>query len=301
MPLSKQMSGRWVVHLLACVCVLFWGLSFVSTRVLLDHEMGAVEIYVYRFIIAYVLMVILSHRHLLAHTWTDEGLFALCGLCSGSIYYIAENTALDYTLVTNVSLLTAIAPLITAMLAGFLYKNERPSRGMLLGSSVAFLGVACVIFNSASSLEVRPLGDILSLAAAFSWAIYSLILRRLSANYDVMFITRKTFFYGLVTALPFLAFAPRLCDPFEVLSNPQVLSNLLFLGIGASMLGFLLWSFSVKKLGAIQANNYLYLQPVVTLVASAVLLGEAVTFIGVLGCALILAGLWLGDKLTRRN
>lgn len=289
------------MHFCAFICVAMWGLSFVSTKVLLDNGMGTVEVYIYRFIIAYFLILLVSHKRFMSHSWTDEGLFALCGICAGSIYFIAENTALEYTLVANVSLLTSLSPLVTAMLAGFLYKNERPDRGIIIGSSIAFVGVACVIFNSSTNLEVRPLGDILSLAACFSWSVYSLILRRLNLNYDVWYITRKTFFYGVVTAVPFLFFTPELNNPVALLSNPDVIMNLLFLGVGASCVAFVLWSMTIKSLGAVKANNYMYFQPVVTMVASYFILHEGITVIGVLGCALILGGLWFGDYISRRN
>lgn len=278
-----------------------WGLSFVSTKELLTHGMGTVEIYIYRFTLAYLLVLAISHKRFRSHSWLDEGRFALCGLLAGSIYFIAENTALEYTLATNVSLLTSLSPLITVLLAGILYKNERPGWSTLLGSAIAFGGVACIIFNSSSSLEIHPLGDILSIAAAFSWAIYSLILRTLSANYDVWYITRKTFFYGVVTAVPFLVFAPPLQSPLVLMHDSVIVVNLLFLGLGASLLAYVLWSVAVKWMGAIKANNYMYFQSVVTMVAGYFILGEPITALGVLGCTLIIGGLWLGDWLTRRR
>jgi drug/metabolite transporter (DMT)-like permease len=64
------------------------------------------------------------------------------------------------------------------------------------------------------------------------------------------------------------------------------------------MIAFLIWAWAVKGLGAVKANNYLYVQPIVTLVASALLLGERVTWVGYLGCALILSGVILADQLN---
>ncbi|MGM9853235.1 MAG: DMT family transporter [Muribaculaceae bacterium] len=290
-----------LVHLAAFCCVSMWGLSFVSSKVLLEEGLGTVEIYIYRFTIAYVLMLLISHSRIMAQSARDEGMFALCGICAGSIYFIAENTALQYTLTTNVSLLTSISPLVTALLAGFIYPNERPGKGLLTGSMVAFLGVAMVIFNASATLEIRPLGDLLALGACFSWAVYSLILRRLSANYDVFFITRKTFLYGLVSSLPFLLLEPELHNPITEMCNPRVLWNVLFLAIGASLVSYVLWSLAVKKLGAVSANNYMYFQPVVTMIAAAIVIGEPITPVGVIGCLTIIFGLWLGDWLTRRQ
>lgn len=286
------------------VCITMWGLSFISTKVLINNGMGPVEIYLYRFILAYVIIILFSHKRLFCNSWRDEGLFALCGLTAGSIYFIAENTALEHTLVQNVSLLTSLSPLITAFLVSFLYAGEKVSRGMIIGSFIAFAGVTCVIFNSPTEeggFVFHPIGDFLSLAAAFSWSVYSLILRRLSANYDTWFMTRKTFFYGIVTAIPFLCFSQNLNNPLTLLTNPAVVGNILFLGLGASLIAYLLWSVTIKFLGAVKANNFMYFQMIVTLIASRIILGEEITIVGVSGCILIIGGLWIGDVLSRRS
>lgn len=288
-------------HLGALLCVAMWGVSFVSTKVLLNLGMQPVEIYIYRFVLAYLIIVTVKHRKWLCDSWRDEVLMLMCGLLAGSIYFLAENFALRYTLVTNVSLITSTSPLITVLLVGALYRSERPGSGMLLGSFVAFFGVACVIFNSSFSLEINPLGDFLALAAAFSWALYSMILKQLNANYDVWFITRKTFFYGVLTALPFLWVEPPKYNIIELFHTPAALSNITFLGIGASLIAYVLWAKTVKKVGAVKANNYLYIQPVITLIVSVFALGENISLIGYTGCALILIGLWLGDFLTKKK
>lgn len=297
--ISNSRKNALLGHIGALVTVGMWGGSFVSTKVLLDHHMGPAEIYVYRFVLAWLLMLIVSHKHLFSHSLRDELLFATCGICGGSIYFLAENTALEYTLTTNVSLLTSTSPLITSMLVGLMYRSERPTRGAMVGSLIAFTGVGCVIFNSSFNVEIRPLGDILSLAAAFSWSIYSIVLRRLNAVYDVWFITRKTFFYGVLTAIPFVLAEP-LNNPAELLTQLAVLGNLLFLGLGASMLAYILWAMTIKKVGAVKANNYMYLQSIFTLVISALLIHEHVSLVGIFGCALILGGLWLGDRLSQK-
>lgn len=287
-------------HVGAFLTMTAWGASFVSTKVLLENGLHPVEIYIYRFLLAYLLVLAVCHKRLLSNSWRDEMMFALCGLSAGSIYFIAENTALQYTLATNVSLITSLSPILTTMLIGCMYRSERPGRGFILGSVIAFLGVGLVVFNSSSMIQVNPLGDMLALFAAVAWAFYSLILRRLSATYDVMFISRKTFFYGVLTALPFLAIEPEIASP-ALLLKPAVYGNLLFLGLFASMFGYVIWAQAVKVLGALKASNYLYFQPVITLIASVWLLSEPLTWIGVSGCVLIVGGVWLSDRLSTRR
>ena len=193
---GKSSPSMLWFHLGALLTVTAWGVAFVSTKVLLEHGFRPAEIYIYRFILAYLLVLAVCHKRMWSNSFRDEVLFMVCGLCAGSIYFIAENTAIEYTLVSNVALITSIAPLLTTLLLGLIYKNERPGKGAYIGSVTAFIGVACVIFNSSFVVKMNPIGDLLSLSAAVSWAVYSLVLRKLNVTYSAMFITRKTFFYG---------------------------------------------------------------------------------------------------------
>lgn len=296
-----ERKSALLYHLAAFSVIAVWGTSFVSTKVLLDAGLHAVEIYIYRFLVAYLIVLAVCHKKLWSNSLVDELLFAVCGLCGGSIYFIAENTALNYTLTSNVSLLTTLSPLLTTLLIGAIYKNERPGIWIYVGSAVAILGVGCIIFKSGFHLEVMPLGDLLALSAAFSWAIYSIVLRKVNANYTALFITRKTFFYGLLTALPFMAFEPEIA-PLSALGEPVVLLNLLFLSLTASLLAYVIWSQTVKRLGAIKASNYLYFQPVMTMIVSAIILpDDPLTLMGCVGCALIIGGVWFGDFMSRKK
>lgn len=296
--------ANFMSYLGGIIPVIFWGLSFVSTKILMvDGGLSPTESYIYRFAIAYIVMVILSHNRLFANNWHDEFLFLLCGLSSGSIYFIAENMSLELTLASNVSLLTSTTPLVTILIVGLLYKNDRPGLGVVMGSLVAFCGVVCVIFNSmgaGSEHGGNPWGDLLALGSAVCWSVYSLILKRLNVFYSPLFITRKAFFYGVVTALPFLLLQPSVTPVSAVLSNKIVLFNLVFLALGASIISYFLWAITIEKLGAVKTNNLMYFQTIVTMIASAIILGESITMMGVLGLVLILFGLWLGDYLQAK-
>lgn len=296
----RNSGSKLPYHICALVAVSVWGASFISTKVLVQEGLNAVEIYVYRFVIAYICTFAMCPRPFLSRSLRDEFLFLLVGVCGGSIYFIAENTALSYTLVSNVSLITTTSPLLTVILVSLLYKGERISRAVLIGSAVAIVGVGCVIFNSSVVVKVNPLGDMLALLAAVCWAVYSVVLRPLSTTYSAWFVTRKTFFYGLVTSLPFLAVESHLAS-LEMLSRPAVWGNILFLGLVCSLTGYLLWGQAMKQLGAVKTGNYLYFQPIVTLALSAALLHENVSAVGYAGCALILLGVILSEKLGPRN
>lgn len=288
----------WVYHLAAASAVTAWAFSFISTKMLLEYGLSPIEIYVYRTVLAYLALLIVCHKRIFSNSLKDELLFVLCGLLAGSVYFISENVALQYTLVTNVSLITSLPPILTLLLIGLIYKSNRPSQGTYIGSAVAFIGVGFVIFNSSFNMAINPIGDLLSLLAAFCWSIYSLLLKPLNAHYDAQFITRKVFFYGVITAVPFMLVEPNIVGPSALL-DLDVLLNFLFLGLVCSMVAYLLWAVAVVHIGAVKTSNYLYFQPVITMIASIFLLSERITLIGGIGCALILGGVWLTDYLQK--
>ena len=178
----------------------------------------------------------------------------------------------------------------------WIYKKEKVTRGLMAGSLLALVGVALVVYNGSFVLEISPLGDFLTLLAAFSWVFYSLIMRKMSNCYGITFITRKIFFYGVLTILPAFLIHPWNFDIARLL-EPAILFNLLFLGVLASLICFVVWNVVLKQLGTIRASNYIYLNPLFTLVGSAFLLGEQLTIVALMGAILILGGVyWAGKK-----
>ena len=282
----------------AILVTVAWGASFLSTKVLMvSGYFTPVEVFVYRFVFAYFLLLIMTFRRLFANNVKDEFLLLVCGVCAGSIYFIAENYALKYTTTGNVSLLVSISPLFTTLLMACIYRFM-PRPNVIIGSIVAFIGVGCIIFSNGESIEINPVGDLIALSAAMSWAIYTIVVKRLTPIYSSLFITRKLFFYGVLTSLPLLVLQHQPLG-FRVLfdmSQPQYLLNFLFLGLFCSAFAYLVWNEVMKTLGTIKANNYLYVQPLVTMIAGYLVLGENIYPLGYLGCALIIGGIVWSEK-----
>ena len=132
-------------------------------------------------------------------------------------------------------------------------------------------------------------------AACLCWAVYSLLMIPASQKYNTIFVTRKVFFYGLVSMLPYYWFVPGFPSVADIM-RPEVLNNLLFLGCVASMLCFLIWNWVIKKLGAVAATNYVYFNPVTTIVFAWVVLSEDITVYFIIGSVLIIAGMFLSNK-----
>ena len=198
-------------HLYALFAVTVWGATFVSTKVLIGCGLTPAEIFLIRFVLAYLCILPFAHRKWVADRWQDELAMAGIGLTGGSLYFLTENMALEFSPASNVSLIVCSAPLWTALLLSMLYRNERMNGRQIGGSLLAFAGMVLVILNGRFVLQLAPKGDLLALSAALLWMLYSLIIKQVGHRYEALFITRKTFFYGLLTILPWF-----LHEPFAV-------------------------------------------------------------------------------------
>lgn len=281
-------------HLITALVVIIWGTTFVSTKVLIQHGLGPIEIMFYRFVLAYFCLLMVSHKRLWADNWKDEFMLILSGLTGGTFYFVAENTALGITQASNVALLVCTTPIFTALLVHWIFK-EPLRRNMIIGSIIALIGVGLVVFSGSVLLQINPLGDFLSIMAALMWAVYCLILKPLGKKYPTAFITRKVFLYSVISLLVYFLFDP-LQVKTEVLFHPVVTLNLLFLGIVASMLCFIAWNAAVKVLGPSRTANYIYVQPFSTLVLSSIILSEVITLASMIGALCIIGGVYLAEK-----
>ena len=293
---------KWFYHFVAFIVVAIWGSTFVFTKMLLQSGLSPAQIFTLRFIIAYTLLLayeLCTHRFsLFASFWRDELLMVGLGLTGGSLYFLTENAAMLFTTATNTSLIVCSCPLFAMFLFALFYRHSEPIRRMqAVGSLIACLGMAVVVLNGHFVLHLSPLGDLLAFGACLCWAVYSLLMKSAANKYSTTFITRKVFIYGLVTIIPYYICFPAEASPsiFQFF-NYSILLNLLFLGVVASMLCFLLWNWVISKLGAVVATNWVYFNPITTILFAWWLLHEQITVWFLLGSALILLGMYLADR-----
>lgn len=294
----KKDSDFWY-HVAAFAMIMVWGISFLNTRVLLDAGLTPTEIFVVRFTIAYFSLLAVCRFKVRYTGWRDELLFVVCGVAGGSAYFIAENTALELTLISDVAVLVSTAPLTTALMGAIFYRDERITLLSFVGMIIAFIGSVMLALKDGLVWGDSILGDLLALFAAFVWAFYSMALKKLNRTYSTLFITRKLFFYGILSALPLLALESG-HFPWQALKQPEVWGNLLYLGLICSMAAYFIWGITVKRIGAVRASNYFYLSPIISMIAAAIWFGERTTFVAYAGCVLILAGVVIAEKFKRK-
>ena len=295
-----------LAHVTAFVTAAVWGTTFISTKVLILNGITPVQIFTLSFALAYMLIVALSlafpsmvgHQgrfRWFADSWMDEMLMLALGVTGGSAYFFTENEALRFGTATNVSLIVCSCPLFTTILFRLFVKGTRLSTAQAIGAILAFVGMVAVVLNGHFVLRLSPLGDSLAFCACLCWAVYSLLMKYVAGRYSAFFITRKVFFYGLLTILPYYLYDPHVPD-VSMLLNPTVLFNLLFLGIVASLVCFVVWNWALGQLGAMVVTNYVYVNPITTIIFAAWILNEKITPYFIMGSLMILVGLYLSNR-----
>lgn len=293
-------SRKTFGHLAALLTIVIWGTTFISTKILLADFQPA-EILFFRFVMGYFVLLAVYPHKLKTADYKQEWTFALAGLCGICLYYLLENIALTFTLASNVGVIISVAPFFTAILAHLAMKSEEKLRSQFfIGFVVAMAGILLISFHG-RELELNPFGDLLAAAASLVWACYSVLTRKISSfGYPVILSTRRTFFYGILFMIPALFVFDFQAD-LSRFTNITYLFNILYLGLGASALCFVTWNFAVKELGAVKTSVYIYMVPVITVAASALILYEPLTLLAGTGTILTLTGLFLSEYKAGRK
>ncbi len=287
-------NSSLIGHLLALTTVVIWGTTFIATKVILP-VFSPLAVLLFRFLLACLLLLCLRPQALRFRTLREEvGLMGL-GLTGVTLYFLFENVALQYTLASNAGLLVSVSPIITALLAHRFARDERLRAELVWGFVLAISGVFLVMTNGHYVLRLNPLGDCLALAAALAWGVYSILLKRAQARYNPVELACKTFFYGLLWALPSMIWLPLTVSRLDLARDWPALVNLAYLGVAASSLCFVMWNGAVRRIGVVKTSNYIYLVPLITMVTAAVILGERLTPLMLWGGGLILSGIYVAE------
>ncbi len=289
---TKKLTG----HLYAIFTTLVWGSCFVLTKNLLAAGLTAIQIIPLRMGLAFLALLAMRPKRLKL-TWKEELQFVIIGVAGGSFYFFLQNTALVHTSAANVSIIVSMSPIITVFLAqAFSRTNEKLGKWMYIGTVIAFVGVILVVLNGDTTFEFHLLGDMLALAAAAAWAVYSLLIKKFTEKYDNFCVTRRVFFWAFLTAVPLMLLTDGMPTMGPLFAEPKAWISWLFLAVFGNAVCFAIWNIAFQRLGVVVTNNYLYASPFVTVVVGWLMLGEPISLMSVLGAVLITVGLIFAYK-----
>ena len=277
-----------------------WGVSFIATKIAVQQVAPAVVVFL-RFAIGAVIMlaILLARRQLTLPTFKEGVYYALLGFIGISFHQWLQSTGLVTAQASTTSWIVSTSPVFIALL-GWFFLKEKLGLNTIFGIMLASLGVLLVVSKgSLSSLisgNFGTTGDLLVLISAPNWAIFSVLSRSALKDKAALFVLFYVILFGwLFTSIPFVATHGWL----EIAHlNTTGWLAVAFLGIGCTALAYIFWYDGLQAIPASRAGVFLYIEPLISLVVAAVLLGETITLVALLGGGLILAGVWLVNKVS---
>ena len=293
----KKCSDKVVPSLALLSVMTVFGLTFIAIKVAL-LDLGPYTLAFVRFTIATVALLLVekfqpSGVGLKALPLARLGLMGLLGV---TLFFSLQNLGLTYTTASSASLILSSIPAITAIIS-YLVLGEPVSRARAASIAVSILGVALIILGGSGGsllLGGRMMGDLLIFVCAFFWACYTVISRNLTSRLPYLTVTLVSTAFGTLFLLPLSAYEYTVSGPTHL--SPPTIVALLFLGVVASALAFLLYNFAVSRVEAGEATTYVNLSPLVTVCAANLILHESLSLLQVVGGIIVLSSLYLASR-----
>ncbi|WP_349408898.1 DMT family transporter [Pseudalkalibacillus sp. SCS-8] len=291
---------KLVSSLYATMSITFWGISFVSTKAVLD-KLDPFTLLVVRFGIGslFLLFLIIALGGKLRIPIAYIPHLIVLGILGVFIHQVFQATALLTIDASSAGWLISFSPIFTVILA-MMFLHERMTWRKACGMTVAVFGVLMVTTKGAGgSFDLAMnIGYLLMILSTLNWAVYSVLLKKLSVPIPPLVLTFYMSTLGFVLTIPFLI-RNEGWNELALLTAGEW-SHLMFLGIFVSGVAYWYWAKALDVLDASQVSVFLYLEPLATLIAAILLLNEKIVIISVLGGLMIIMGVILvnGQLLT---
>ncbi|RLB28028.1 MAG: hypothetical protein DRG87_10235 [Deltaproteobacteria bacterium] len=297
------MSGdkEFGAYLALFSAVIFWGISFVATKIALE-SIPTFTLILARFALAgCVFLILMVLRGFPRLTRKDHGKIILIALCEPGLYFTFETIGLQYTTAPMASLIIATIPVAVLILAA-LFLGERTRLVGIVGMVASLAGIAILITADPHftwSVSGNLLGDLLIFGAVLSAAFYMVCARSLGKNRSAMEFTGLQTIYGALLFVP--AFLWELPEVRWAEMTMRSVAAVGFLTLFATIGAFLCYNHALTRLPATRAAIFINGIPVVTALSAWVLLGEWLTVVQMSGGAMVLAGVFLANSYGARE
>ena len=280
------------------LAVIVWGGSFVATKVALQYIHPVTVVWL-RFGIGVLILgaAVALRRQFMWPEWRELGYFALLGFLGITFHQWLQSTGLLTAQATTTAWIVATTPIFMALL-GWIILKERLGRTQVGGILLAALGVLLVVSQgNLSALRAGNFGtpgDLLVLISAPNWAVFSALSRRGLQRHPA---ARMMFFvmgFGWLFSSLFFFSGPGLGDVPKLAWDGWL--AIAFLGVLCSGVAYIFWYDALQALPVAQAGAFVYLEPFVTVVVAALVLGEPLLLVSLLGGLGILLGVWLVNR-----
>ncbi|MFQ5489924.1 MAG: DMT family transporter [Phycisphaerae bacterium] len=274
----------------ALAVTVFWGLSFVATRIGLQAFTPAGLVGLRMGMAAIVLLVIARKMGRIALPAKDLLPTLALGLILAGHLWI-QSVGLLKTSATHTGWIIGFAP-ITIAVGAWWFLRQPIGASAWGGIALGTAGVALICLSRGLDFSDATMGDILQVTSCVTWAAYTIVAVGPVQRHGSLRITLWAIIVAALAMSPMLFGGVRADGPV----TGSVVLSVVFLGVVCSGLAFWVWSAAVRDIGSAAAGAYLYLEPFVTWLAAAVVLDESLKPVGFAGGALVLVGVWVVSR-----
>ncbi len=289
------MKSFTLKYLLIILAVVFWGSSFIATKVALK-ELSPETIISLRLIIAAVFLfitAILLKKDFSINLKSHSFIFILALIAV--FHLMIQVTGLKYTTASNTGWIIGTAPIFMVILAAIFFREKI---GMLKigGIIIAMFGLLLLIGkgNITNVDLIKNKGDLLVFASAFTWGVYSMVNKKISLSYSPMMTILYLFIMMAVIIIPFNLNTASVNSVVHLSLNGWI--SILFLGLFCSGIAYVIWAYSLRDLESAKVGAFLYFEPLITVFAAWVLLNESITVLMIISGMIITLGVVLVNK-----
>lgn len=279
--------------------IIIWGITFLATETLLN-DFTPIEILFFRFGLSLIALFLVYPKIFKWQGWKVELLCFLASLFGMSIYQSLENYAIQYANGSMVSIIIATASFFTVIFSRIILKEKNIKINFYIGLIIGIVGISLVILNG-NALSIEPLGDFIALLCSVLWGLYSVVVELINKyKLNMLQITRRITMYGLLIFIPMFFISGGKLDLVRF-TKPENLIWMIYLGILASAICFYTWNYSVNKLGPVPTSIGILVQPIVTVVVGVIWFNHKFTWVGIVGLAVTIIGLYVALFLSPKK
>lgn len=295
----KYAGTAWLIPGLVLIMA-FWGASSVAIKEAY-FQLNTIEIVTLRFVLATPLLIMATilwkGTKALYVDLKDVPYLVLLATIGITLSYFLQVWSLDYTTATNFTLIMNLSTFFIMFLSIAMI-GEKLTRNRMIGSVVAFIGLALIVTNGNFGIAPHLLGDGMVLAGTILWALYTVLGKRMNEKYSALTVLNYVFVFASLEFLPFYLMSPH--------TSMREFTGLTWVSIGflticCSLIAFLVYNYSVEKLPASTVAVFIYAMPLSGVVLATIVLGEALTTYMLLGAALIIYGIYKAESGDRKN
>ncbi|MDE1464994.1 DMT family transporter [Spartinivicinus poritis] len=289
---TTSQSTPWFVYSILVLAMLLWGSSFIALKIAFSHYSMWLVIFARMLIATLCFLACFRRISFRQYQPGDLKLFLMMVLCEPCLYFIFESLALEHTSAAQAGAVTALYPALVTI-GAWLVLKEKPSKLLLTGLVIAFIGALWLTFLSEKS-EHAPnplLGNFLELIAMILAAFYTIVLKKLAFRYNAITLTAVQSVAG---TLFFLPFALNSDLPTQIELEPTL--AIIYLGSVVTCGAYGLYNYGVSQLSANSTSTFVNLIPVFTVILAAIILDEWLTTTQLIAVTLILTGVIIGQQ-----